>query len=261
MKLATKASLGRGDELAGRADLEDPSVGDHADAVGERGGVLEVVRDEDRRAARGRGAAPAARRGRPRACARRAPPSARRAGARPGRGRARGRAQPAGARRRRARAGVAFARCAIRNRSSSSARAVAAAEADVRAHDRCGKSAYSWKTRPTLRRSGARSTPAAVSSQTSPSSATRPLRGRSNPATTRSTVVFPAPDGPTSANVSPGSTVSVDCGLEGAKRDGRSRRRAPSGHDLDQEQDHGAEITTSSALIARARSKSTSNCS
>ena len=41
----------RCDELARRADLEQPSVDDDAHAVGERGCVLEIVRDEDDREA------------------------------------------------------------------------------------------------------------------------------------------------------------------------------------------------------------------
>ena len=45
----------------------------------------------------------------------------------------------------------------------------------------CGKSAYSWKTSPTRRRSGATSMPGAVSSQTSSPGVTRPLSGRSKP--------------------------------------------------------------------------------
>ena len=40
---------GRGDELRGGAALEDRAVDDHADLIGERGGVLEVVGDEDGR--------------------------------------------------------------------------------------------------------------------------------------------------------------------------------------------------------------------
>ena len=42
--------IGRGgDELRRRPALEDPAVDDHADLVGERGGILEVVGDEDGR--------------------------------------------------------------------------------------------------------------------------------------------------------------------------------------------------------------------
>ena len=42
--------IGRGgDELRRRPALQDPAVHDHADVVGERGGVLEVVGDENRR--------------------------------------------------------------------------------------------------------------------------------------------------------------------------------------------------------------------
>ena len=39
---------GGGDELGGRPGLEKRAVDDDADRVGERGGVLEVVRDDDR---------------------------------------------------------------------------------------------------------------------------------------------------------------------------------------------------------------------
>ena len=49
MKLATNGSAGDCDELGRCAALEDPAVDDHADPVGERGGVLEVVGDEDGR--------------------------------------------------------------------------------------------------------------------------------------------------------------------------------------------------------------------
>ena len=77
-------------------------VDDHADAVGERRRVLEVVRDEQRPGSRGRRAARAARRGRRPSCGRRARRAARRGAARPGRARARARARRAGARRRRA---------------------------------------------------------------------------------------------------------------------------------------------------------------
>ena len=37
------------DEVGGGGELQDDAVADHADAVSERGGILEVVRDEDRR--------------------------------------------------------------------------------------------------------------------------------------------------------------------------------------------------------------------
>ena len=85
-------------------------------------------------------------------------------------------------------------------------------------------------------------------------------RGRSNPATTRSTVVLPAPDGPTSANVSPGSTLRSSAALEGAKRvvEGdveRHRKTTLVARRIT------ALITTSWALIASARSKSRSNAS
>ena len=46
---ATNASAGPVDELARGRELAERAVDDHADLVGERGRVLEVVRDEDRR--------------------------------------------------------------------------------------------------------------------------------------------------------------------------------------------------------------------
>ena len=61
--------------------------------------------------------------------------------------------------------GRAPARCEIRKRSSSSSTRSRPPKATLRRTSRCGKSAYSWKTSPTDRRSGGRSIPAAVSSQ------------------------------------------------------------------------------------------------
>ena len=49
MKLATNASAGAASSSPRRPELEDPAVDDDADAVGQRGRVLEVVRDEQRR--------------------------------------------------------------------------------------------------------------------------------------------------------------------------------------------------------------------
>ena len=51
MKLATNASAGAATSSSRRPDLEHLPLGDHTDAVGERGRVLEVVGDEDRRQA------------------------------------------------------------------------------------------------------------------------------------------------------------------------------------------------------------------
>ena len=49
VKRATNGSAGRRDELGRRPDLEQPPLDEHTDPVGERGGILEVVRDENRR--------------------------------------------------------------------------------------------------------------------------------------------------------------------------------------------------------------------
>src|SRR6266851_5636303 len=72
----------------------------------------------------------------------------------------------------------------------------------------CGKSAYSWKTRPTRRSSGFREIPVAESNQTSASRAIRPDAGFARPATALSTDVLPAPDGPISATVPSTSSAS-----------------------------------------------------
>src|SRR5688500_16310771 len=50
--------------------------------------------------------------------------------------------------------------------------------------------------------------PAAVSVQVSPSTATCPSRGRTSPATTRSSVVLPPPDGPATARHPPVSSIA-----------------------------------------------------
>ena len=205
MKLATNASRGWRDELVGRRDLAQAPVDDHADAVGQRGRVAEVVGDDAASAAAAGRAGPGARRARSRACARRAPRAARRAAGRRGRARARGRARRAGARRRRRCPGCSPARWAIPRRSSSSSTRArrAAPKATLRRTVMCGNSAYSWKTRPTERASGGRSTRA---SRVEPHVVAErdPARGRAvrRPATARSTVVLPAPDGPTRATVS-----------------------------------------------------------
>jgi hypothetical protein len=202
----------RGDELVWRADLEKPPLGDHTDAVGERGGIFEVVRDQDGRQGEvaeqllelgadagagvrverchrlveqqhGRIACQCTRESDTLALATR---------------------ELSGSRRRQVRDAEPLHQLR---------RAAAAPEADVPLDRQVREECVLLETSPTLRRSGSRQTPATVSSHTVPPSTTRPDRGRSSPATTRSTVVFPAPEGPTSANVSP------------ARRSGRPRRR------------------------------------
>src|ERR687898_859487 len=51
--------------------------------------------------------------------------------------------------------------------------------------------------------------PRSTSSQTRSPHATRPARGATSPATTRSTLLLPAPDGPASARHSPAATSSA----------------------------------------------------
>ena len=71
---------------------------------------------------------------------------------------------------------------------------------------RWGKRTWSWKTRPTRRRSAGTWMPASLSSRTFSSSDTRPCIS-SRPASARNRVVLPAPFGPSTATVSPPATV------------------------------------------------------
>ena len=66
--------------------------------------------------------------------------------------------------------------------------------ATVSAAVMCGQSAGLWKTMPMPRRSAGTSTPGPCS--TRPPTVTVPASGRSRPATQRSAVVLPLPDGP-----------------------------------------------------------------
>ena len=261
VKLATNSSAGAASSSAAAPELQDPSLDDHPDPLGERGRVLEVVRDEQRRQPQLGAAARPARRERPRACARRAPRAARRGGARPGRARARGRARPAGARRRRDRR--AARRRGARSGSARAARprAPRPPKATLRRTSRCGKSAYSWNTSPTERRSGGRSTPRRVSSQVAAPSAIRPRSGRSSPAIARSTLDFPAPDGPDERErLRARARASSERRKERREWSRLEFERVHEGTSLTARR-RAALTTTSSAPIASATSKSTSNCS
>ena len=201
MKLATKASAGAASSSAAAPSWSILPVDDHADAVRERGRVLEVVRDEQRRQPElGQQLGELAADDRARVGVQRGERLVEQQDRRVARERPRERdplpltAGEVGR--------PAPARCEIRKRSSSSSTRSRPPKPTLRRTSRCGKSAYSWKTSPTERRSGGRSTPASVSSQTAAPSATLPRSGRSRPAIARSTLDFPAPDGPTSASVS-----------------------------------------------------------
>ena len=222
MRLATNASRGRATSSPAVPSWTTCALDDDADPVGERRGVLEVVRDEDRRQPELARGARGARRGPAPSCARRAPRAARRGAAPAGvagerarerdplalaarelRGRARARAPP------------------IRNRSSSSVhRRAAAARRSGRSRRRRGAGRARTPgtgSRP-RRSSGGRSMPAR---RVEPGRRRRPrpcrCRGRRRPATTRSVVVFPAPDGPTSASGLRRARPSARRRVEGAK--------------------------------------------
>ena len=64
----------------------------------------------------------------------------------------------------------------------------------------CRNRAQCWKTNPTPRSA------AAAKVTSAPPNSTRPASGNSRPAITRSNVVLPEPEGPSSAMSSPGRT-------------------------------------------------------
>ena len=242
MKLATNASPGAGDELVRRADLEEPTLGDHADAVGERGRVFEVVRDQDASAApSSRSNSCSSARTPARVCASSAAmrlveqEHGRVARQRP---RERDPLALAAGELRRPRLGE----MADPEPLHQLGRAAAAAEADVRLHRQVREERVLLEDEPDAAPVGSAQRPAG---RVEPGGAAERnaarVCGRSSPATTRSTVVLPAPDGPTSANVSPGSTVRSSAAREGAKRvvegDVERHRKA----DLGGEEDHRAD--------------------
>ena len=163
MKEATKASAGWATSCAAVPSWRRRPSTMHPDPAGQRGGVAEVVGHDAASAAPGRRARPAARRARPRACARRAPTAARRAAGPAGRAPARARR----ATRWRSPPDSAPGRSSARWRDAQAlqqradVRALAPPKATLPRTVMCGNSAYSWKTRPTERRSGGRSTFAA----------------------------------------------------------------------------------------------------
>ena len=264
MKLATNASAGRGDELgrrarpgaAGRRTID-------ADAVGERGRVLEVVRDEQRRQPPAPQQLRAARRGRRAACARRAPTSgsSRSSTARVARERPRERdALPLAARElARPRPGEV----PIRKRSSSSPTRRRPPKRDVARARRDAGRARTPGRRSRRDRSSGGDVDAALRRRTRSGRRARSLPAvRAQQARRRraARVVLPAPEGPTSASVSAPRARALPRGESERRGMSRSRASGPHGNELDGEE-QGALTTTSKALIASATSKSTSNCS
>ena len=71
----------------------------------------------------------------------------------------------------------------------------------------CGNRAYSWNTSPMFRLCGG------SSEMFRPSILIEPEVGRTNPATERSVVVLPQPDGPRSATHSPSATSRDRSGI------------------------------------------------
>ena len=241
MKLATKASAGVASSSAAAPSWRIRPVDDHADPVGERGRVLEVVRDDQRRQPQlgeqlGELAANDAAR-----CARRAPRAARRAAAR------RVARERAGERDALPLAAGEIAGAGARRGARSGSARAARPPARGRRRRRCGGRRGAGRARTPGRRarpSAARAAgrrAASLSNQVPPPSATLPRSGRSSPAIARSTLDFPAPDGPTSASVSRPSSSATERRKE---RRGWSRsrlERVHRGHQLDGEEDGGAD--------------------
>src|SRR5919201_5083514 len=88
------------------------------------------------------------------------------------------------------------------------------------------------------------STPWAVSSQTSPDVSSRPIRGRTRPATMRRIVDSPAPDGPTIASDPPLGTsrrTSSSNERSGVRTSSASDFPSPSVDELDRDEDRCAD--------------------
>ena len=146
------------DELLGRSHLAQRSLDEDADGVRERGRVLVVVRDDQRRQVeRAQQLLELGAHARLRVGVERGQRLVQEQHARVTRKRPRERhALPLAAREL---PGRAFARCEMWKRSSSSPTRSLPPYATFACTLRCGKSAYSWKTRPTRRSSGLRKSP------------------------------------------------------------------------------------------------------
>ena len=200
---------GSSDELCGGAALEDRAVDDDADLIRERGSVLEVVGDEDASAARARGAARAARSA-PSPCVgiQRRQRLVEQQHARLERERPRERDPLALAARQLAHAGRRQVGDPEPLQELGHRRVAPGAEAHVREHVEVREQRVLLEQVAHLAPLGRhvdalpRVEPGALAERHDAD------RGRSSPATTRSTVVLPAPDGPTSAVVAPSGTVS-----------------------------------------------------
>ena len=201
MRLATNGLAGAATSAARRVELDEPALDDHADPLGEHGGVLEVVGDEQRRESE---------------LAQQLAQLAAHLGLRVRVERGERLVEQQHLRVARERAGErdALALAAgelvgLRVRERVDVQALEqlvdarrAAVGDVLRTLMCGKSAYSWKTSPTdavLRREV---DPRSLENQVLVAERDRAPRGSVSPAIARSTVDLPAPDGPTSATVS-----------------------------------------------------------
>ena len=216
MNDATNASAGSATSSLGRSRLSQPPVDDHAHALREGRRVLEVVRDEqDRDAEPGEQVVQLGADRRLRVRVERRERLVEQQDLRVARERARERdALPLAA--------GELARPRVREVRDAKAlevvvRSVTPRVLDVLANRHVREERVLLEDEPdapALRRQLARS----PSNHTSSSTATRPDCGRVSPATMRSTVVLPAPDGPTSATVA--LDVERQAELEGPKKKG-----------------------------------------
>src|SRR5262245_24795366 len=95
---------------------------------------------------------------------------------------------------------------------------------------RCGKSAYSWKTKPTARRCGGSYTPDCETVHVLAPARTSARAGLDKPAIARRMVVLPLPDGPKIASTSPGSHENATSSAIGADCERVTDRRSATSH-------------------------------
>ena len=201
MKSATNGLVGRRDQVRRRADLDDPAVDEHADRSARAAASWKSCVTSSVGSARRASRSPSSARTRARVCASSAASGSsseqdrRVAGERPGE-----RDPLALAARELAGAGVREARDP--EQLEQVVGPLSPGVGDVLARPSCAGRARTpgRRARPTAARAARRHRRRCPATPRRPR-ATRPRSGRSSPAIARRTVVFPAPEGPTSASV------------------------------------------------------------
>ena len=213
MNEATNGSAGRATSSPGVPSWRSSPVDDHADAIGERGRVLEVVGDEQVGMPSPASSSCSSARTPAFVCASSAESGSSRSSTSGSRASARAsatrwRSPPESS------PGRACSRCAIPNRSRYSSARVPPRVLDVLAHGQVREERVVLEDEADRRRSGGRTISASPSNHVSLVERDPTRRAAAtSPAIARRTVVFPAPDGPTSATV----RVDVEAQLEARK--------------------------------------------